>query len=696
MPGDLRVWLFGGFRAEVAGRVVPDGEWRRSGATALVKLLALRGRLHRDEAVDLLWPQADQALGVRRLNKSLHFARRVLGADRIALRDSMLVLTPAGLWTDVDAFATAARQGDAEAALALYTGDLLPENRFDDWSEPDRTQLRNAVVPLLLERSAHGEPHEAEAHLLRLVGLDPLHEEAYARLMRLEIARGRRHVALRWYDRLAAQLRDDLGVEPRDDVRRMHHNLTATAAPDAHSTAGTAFPAPSPTAHPGRVPIPEPSFRPSEPTATPAPHPGIRETDSIATRTPNPGDHPTGPTGTPSLDARPVGGIPVPSADPSDRPTVGIPVPAPEPGNDSSDGIPVPSAEPGNHPTVGIPIPAPDPGNRSTGPTAAPTPDSGIHSIDPAPTRTPRAHPTTIPSQGVHFTFMSAAPVPAQHAGPAAAAIHSAGMTTAPKSGPGIQHSDEERKLVTVLDADLRGVRGEVADADPERARREVAEWTDLLREVITRWGGAVQPLVGGGVIGVFGYPTAREDHADRALWAGSEILRRSPAPIRLGADTGQIIAASELSGIGGAVLDTAARLRAAAAPRTLLVTDRTRRAALRPEFHFGDRTPVGDPPVNAHQLLASPVFGAHPLAVPPQAVLPDAVPHGSRADIGGAEEAALPQAVLPDAVPHGSRADIGGAEEAALPILASGLASLNRLTDAFRTGSPGGPLNDQ
>src|SRR4030095_6392651 len=63
--------------------------------------------------------------------------------------------------------------------------------------------------------------------------------------------------------------------------------------------------------------------------------------------------------------------------------------------------------------------------------------------------------------------------------------------------------------------------------------------------------------VVGGCVVAVFGYPTAREDHAARALWAGFEVLRRVPVPVRLGVDTGEVIApageAGSLSGLGGA-----------------------------------------------------------------------------------------------------------------------------------------------
>lgn len=500
MPAALRVHLLGGFRVEVAGRPVSDGEWRRSGATSLVKLLALHHRLHRDQAVDLLWPEAGADLGLRRLNKALHFARRVLGADRLVLHDGMLNLARADLWTDVDAFERAAQQNDTEAALALYTGDLLPENRFDDWAEPRRTELRDAVVPLLLAHAADSDPQQAERDLVRLIALDPLHEEAYARLMRLEAAQGHRHVALRWYDRLAALLRTELGVEPRADLQRLHRALTANprglSEADEHDRAS------------------QPASRQ---TSTPPPQPT------------------------------------------TDRP-----------------------GQPRREPTAG--------------------------EADDATREPARA-----------------------------------------KAGEkvGASSAEEERKLVTVLDADLRGVRGMAADADPETARREIARWTDQLGEIVARWGGTVQPLLGGGVIGIFGYPTAREDHAARALRAASEILRRSPAPVRLGVDTGQIIApasAAELSRIGGAVLDSAARLRAAAAPHTVLVADRTRRAAEQSEartsaatrlstdspaeFRFSAAYSVGGPPLVAYRLLES-----DPAANPAPAEAEHEAPMIGRAD---------------------------------------------------------------
>jgi DNA-binding SARP family transcriptional activator len=429
VSNEVRLWLLGGFRAEVDGQPVAAAAWRRRGATALVKLLALRPghRLHREQAIDWLWPEAGATAGAARLNKALHFARRALGRDHLRLHDGLLSLAAGTLWVDLDALEAAAGRGDTEDALALYTGDLLPENRFDDWAEPRRAQLHEMVARLLLDQAAdragRDDPAAAVAALERLVALDPLNEEAYARLMRLAAAAGARHVALRWYDRLTEVLHEHLGVEPDDGLRALQADIAA-----------------------GRLgPGPAPATGPSSP-----------------------------------------------------------PGPSPRPG-----------------------------------------------------------------------------------AGPAA--------------GP------EERKLVTVLDMDLRGLPATPGQRDPERARRETITWTDLFCEVAGRWGGAVQRQVGGGVIALFGYPAAREDHAARALWAGFEVLQRTPVPVRMGADTGEVIAPDPagsdpgsdlaLTSIGGAVLDSAARLREAARPGTLLAAERTGRAAQPPSPSGASRFRFGPPP---------------------------------------------------------------------------------------------------
>ena len=141
------VMLLGGFAAEAGGSSIPDSAWRLRKARELVKLLALADahRLHREQAMDALWPDRDPGSAANNLNQAVHAARRALGADAITLVDGVLRLEAE---VDVDAFEDAAadarRQGTGQAyrrALALYGGELLPENRYDDWASLERERL---------------------------------------------------------------------------------------------------------------------------------------------------------------------------------------------------------------------------------------------------------------------------------------------------------------------------------------------------------------------------------------------------------------------------------------------------------------------------------------------------------------------------------------------------------------------------
>src|SRR5439155_18199846 len=106
--------------------------------------------------------------------------------------------------------ATARERGDPEAyqvALDLYTGDLLPENVYEEWVGPRREALRRGHLSLLSElaerHEGRGETAQAIAALQRLVAEEPADEAAHTGLMRLYAAAGQRHQALRQYRPLA-------------------------------------------------------------------------------------------------------------------------------------------------------------------------------------------------------------------------------------------------------------------------------------------------------------------------------------------------------------------------------------------------------------------------------------------------------------------------------------------------------------
>jgi predicted ATPase len=154
--------LLGGFAATVDGVEVPDGAWRLKKARELVKLLALASgnRLHREVAMDVLWPQLSPSAAANNLNQAVHVARRALGPETIALRDEVLSLAADVDVAILEQAAQAARRmrtaSAYSAALALYRGELLPENRYDDWTEARRDELAALAAELGDEAAALG------------------------------------------------------------------------------------------------------------------------------------------------------------------------------------------------------------------------------------------------------------------------------------------------------------------------------------------------------------------------------------------------------------------------------------------------------------------------------------------------------------------------------------------------------------
>src|SRR5829696_2387315 len=145
----VRVKLLGSFTILVGSRTISQDEWRLRKAGNLIKLLALAPghRLHREQAMDLLWPQLDSEAAANNLHHALHVARRTLepsapagaASGYLHLRDESLALSSARpVWVDVEAFEEAAiaarhaRETAAfRAAIDLYSGELLPQNRYE-------------------------------------------------------------------------------------------------------------------------------------------------------------------------------------------------------------------------------------------------------------------------------------------------------------------------------------------------------------------------------------------------------------------------------------------------------------------------------------------------------------------------------------------------------------------------------------
>lgn len=198
---------------------------------------------------------------------------------------------------------------------------------------------------------------------------------------------------------------------------------------------------------------------------------------------------------------------------------------------------------------------------------------------------------------------------------------------------------DEDRRLVTVLFADLSGSTPLAERLDPEDLRRVLASLFAALSREIQRFGGTLDKYIGDAVMAVFGAPVAHEDDAERAIRAGlamqtvirplNEELQRTygaELALRIGINTGEVVAGllagevQEAYTVVGDTVNTAQRFEVAAPPGSILVGPTTRELA-RLAFAFEALPPRvlkgKAEPQAAFRVLGPHAGGAAPADVP-------------------------------------------------------------------------------
>jgi class 3 adenylate cyclase/tetratricopeptide (TPR) repeat protein len=145
-----------------------------------------------------------------------------------------------------------------------------------------------------------------------------------------------------------------------------------------------------------------------------------------------------------------------------------------------------------------------------------------------------------------------------------------------------------ERRLVSVLFADLVGFTPFAEGRDAEEVRETLTRYFDIAGDVIARYGGTVEKFIGDAVMAVWGAPQAREDDAERAVRAALELVDAVAGlgqgiTARVGVLTGEAavtIGATNQGMVAGDLVNTASRLQGVAQSGTVLVGESTMRAA--------------------------------------------------------------------------------------------------------------------
>lgn len=246
----LTVNLFGVCRVWFHGRLITG--WRKK-SEALFKFLVFHHPtpVHREQLIELFWPEADPQSARNCLNVTLHALRRSLsdgteppGGGLIHFANEQYsLITDIDIWTDVDSFSEQVAQGRAalhrderdlailsfEAATALYGGDFLETDRYEDWAISPRERLRSEYLALLADLGrlylATGNAHGAIDCARKVLERDTCDEEAYRQLMRAYCAFGQRSQALRQFQTCATTLAHELGITPMDETVRLYEQI---------------------------------------------------------------------------------------------------------------------------------------------------------------------------------------------------------------------------------------------------------------------------------------------------------------------------------------------------------------------------------------------------------------------------------------------------------------------------------------
>lgn len=256
----LRIFLFGRFRVEVDGVLIEETAWPRRKVKNLLKLLALQTgyRIHKDQALDLLWPDLDIEAASGNLYRLLHLLRRTLEtgtpnkteASYVLLKEEIIRLNTAkGIWVDLEAFQNLLKRARTEPdpaptleeAIELYQGDVLEEDPYEEWTLLSREENKRYFIQTLLTlASLHRQRKHypaAIAALQRILAKEATNETAHRELIFVYTLAGQRSEALNQYQLCTEIISNELGLDLSPETLEMYQQVLAgTIKADLEST----------------------------------------------------------------------------------------------------------------------------------------------------------------------------------------------------------------------------------------------------------------------------------------------------------------------------------------------------------------------------------------------------------------------------------------------------------------------------
>ena len=228
-PWPVKVYTLGRFEIFIDDALLEYSRKMPKRPLALLKLLiANRGQMRVEQAIDALWPDEAADAAISALDVALHRLRRMLGAPTmVELQDGRLSLDSRAIWVDalaMDEALAAVEAGTADtnrmrsSVLNEYRGHFLPAEPGELWAASARARWRSsfnrACAAYGRELEEAGNFEAAAAHYTRAIDIDPTFEASYQGLMRCHMARGWRSEGIATFERLRLTLLHSDGLKP--------------------------------------------------------------------------------------------------------------------------------------------------------------------------------------------------------------------------------------------------------------------------------------------------------------------------------------------------------------------------------------------------------------------------------------------------------------------------------------------------
>lgn len=248
----IRIYTLGRFHIVIGDHGIAFNEWERKQSLTLFRLLvANRGHLmHREQLIDVLWPDGDDRQVRERLKVTIYslrqqLARAGLDGSVIETVGSSYGLKEGPIWIDADAYgrliaegAIAEKRGDIdkalscfEAAVELYRGDYFDDETYADWCAQERERLREMHLELLVRMAdlyaRQGNYLQAVESCRTALTLEPCREGAHRALMENLARLGQAELAMVQYRRCKRLLEEEFGVEPMAETTHLYERVLA-------------------------------------------------------------------------------------------------------------------------------------------------------------------------------------------------------------------------------------------------------------------------------------------------------------------------------------------------------------------------------------------------------------------------------------------------------------------------------------